>query len=196
MEIAECSLNGLKTRCEKEKLLVTNNFSFSHSVFKRLVLQTLENQGLFGKGLIIYHTILLFNPLLDMPILGSFNSAANKDMMLEIWTIGDTVIWLSWKHCWKRRNCLLQAISPFPAVFSKAVCCWCIKTSIYGVKRTFENILEKEENARKQHFLLFLQCFLHVLTQFQIFHLHAFNLVQSKIWSFGRAITLYQMTKF
>ena len=51
MEIAECSLNGLKTLCEKEKLLVTSNFSFSHSVFKRLVLQTHKNQGLFGKGL-------------------------------------------------------------------------------------------------------------------------------------------------
>ena len=36
---------------EKEKLLVTSNFSFSHSVFKRLVLQTRKNQGLFGKGL-------------------------------------------------------------------------------------------------------------------------------------------------
>ena len=36
---------------EKVKLLVTSNFSFSHSVFKRLVLQTRKNQGLFGKGL-------------------------------------------------------------------------------------------------------------------------------------------------
>ena len=34
MEIAECSLNGLKTLCEKEKLLVTSNFSFSRSVFE------------------------------------------------------------------------------------------------------------------------------------------------------------------
>ena len=35
-----------------------------------------------------------FNPLPDMPILGSFNSAANKDMMSKIWTKfnGDTVI--------------------------------------------------------------------------------------------------------
>ena len=32
-------------------LLVMSNFSFSHSVFKRLLLQTLKNQGLFGKGL-------------------------------------------------------------------------------------------------------------------------------------------------
>ena len=51
MEIAKSSPNGLKTLWEKEKLLVTSNFSFSHSVFKRLVLQTSENQGLCGKGL-------------------------------------------------------------------------------------------------------------------------------------------------
>ena len=43
--------NRQKTLREKEKLLVTSNFSFSHSVFKRLVLQTCKNQGLFGKGL-------------------------------------------------------------------------------------------------------------------------------------------------
>ena len=49
--MAEWSLNELNTLCEKEKLLVTSNFSFSHSAFKRLVLQTHENQGLFGKGL-------------------------------------------------------------------------------------------------------------------------------------------------
>ena len=35
----------------KEKLLLMSNFSFSRSVFNRLVLQTRKNQGLFGKGL-------------------------------------------------------------------------------------------------------------------------------------------------
>ena len=35
----------------KEKLLVTSNFSFSNCVFKRFVLHTRKNQGLFGKGL-------------------------------------------------------------------------------------------------------------------------------------------------
>ena len=45
------SQNGLKTMWEKKKLLVTSNFFFSHSVFKRLVLQTRQYQGLFGKGL-------------------------------------------------------------------------------------------------------------------------------------------------
>ena len=42
---------GRKHCGKKEKLLVTSNFSFSNSVFKRLELQTRKNQGLFGKGL-------------------------------------------------------------------------------------------------------------------------------------------------
>ena len=36
---------------EKEKLLVTSNFSFSRSVSKRLVLKTSNSKGLFGKEL-------------------------------------------------------------------------------------------------------------------------------------------------
>ena len=32
-------------------MLVMSSFSFSHSVFKRLVVQTGKNQDLFGKGL-------------------------------------------------------------------------------------------------------------------------------------------------
>ena len=42
---------GQKTLWEKEKLLATSNFSFFYSVFKTLILQARENQGLFGKGL-------------------------------------------------------------------------------------------------------------------------------------------------
>ena len=51
MKMAESSPNRLKTLWEKEKLLVTSNISFSHSVFKRLALQARKNQGLFGKVL-------------------------------------------------------------------------------------------------------------------------------------------------
>ena len=51
MKIARSFPNGKKTLWEKEKLLVTSNFSFSHSVFKKHVLETRKNQGLFGKGL-------------------------------------------------------------------------------------------------------------------------------------------------
>ena len=70
----------------------------------------------------------------NMPILGSWNSAANKDIMSKILTNGDTIFWLSRKHCRKRRNCSLRAISSFPIMFSKAVYCWCLKMSIYGIK--------------------------------------------------------------
>ena len=51
MNMVESSLEVQKTLWEKEKLLFTSNFPFSHSVFERLVLQTIKNQGLFGKGL-------------------------------------------------------------------------------------------------------------------------------------------------
>ena len=44
-------------------MLVTSNFSFSHSVFKRLVLQTRKNQGLFGKEL----TSIRVKSNLDLP---------------------------------------------------------------------------------------------------------------------------------
>ena len=80
------------------------------------------------------HFLKKFNPLPHMSILGSSSSAATKGIMSKIWTNGDTIIWLSRKHYGKRRNCSLWAISPFPTVFSKAVCCWCIKMSIYGLK--------------------------------------------------------------
>ena len=49
--MAESFPGGYKTPWEKEKLLVTSNFSFSHGVFKRLILQTRKDNGLFGKGL-------------------------------------------------------------------------------------------------------------------------------------------------
>ena len=74
------------------------------------------------------------NPLLHTPILGFSNYAANKDMMSKNMDKLATVIWLSRKHCGKRRNCSFQAISSFPTMFSKAVCFWCVKMSIYGVK--------------------------------------------------------------
>ena len=50
--MAESSPEGQKTRWQEEKLLVTSIFSFSHSVFKRLALQTRKNQVLYGKGLV------------------------------------------------------------------------------------------------------------------------------------------------
>ena len=81
MKVEEKSPNGLKTLWEKEKLHVTSNFSFSHNVFKRLVLQTRKNQGLFGEELILY-LICQFN------YFRLFQSTATKDMMPKILTNG------------------------------------------------------------------------------------------------------------
>ena len=66
------------------------------------------------------HYLFSVNPLPYMPIIGSSTSEANKDMMAKIQTNGDTFICLSRKHCGKRRNCLLQAIPPFPTMFFKS----------------------------------------------------------------------------
>ena len=66
----------------------------------------------FANTLTVYYTTPSFNsvnPLPHMPILASSSSAANKDMMSKLLTNGDTIFWLSRKHCWKRQNCLLWA---------------------------------------------------------------------------------------
>ena len=44
--MTESSTNEQKTLWEEEKLLFTSNFSFFHSIFKRLMLQTRKNKGL------------------------------------------------------------------------------------------------------------------------------------------------------
>ena len=55
-------------------------------------------------------------------------------MVSKICTNRNTIIWLTGKHCGKRRNCSIRAISSFFTMFSKAVSCWCVKMSIHGVK--------------------------------------------------------------
>ena len=90
IKLAESALKGQETLWEKVKLLITSNFSFSHSVFERLVLQTNKNQGLCGKELTLYQTILIFN----YPKEEGFGK------------------------CGKRTKCWYPAFSPFTTVFS------------------------------------------------------------------------------
>ena len=47
----------------KEEIAFYEQFLLSHRVFKRLVLQTCTNQGLFGKGLNLCHTVYSFKDL-------------------------------------------------------------------------------------------------------------------------------------
>ena len=62
-------------------------------------------------------------PLPDMPILGSSDSAANKDMVAKMWINGDTINCLSRKIMLEKEKLLGMSISPFPTMFSRAVCC-------------------------------------------------------------------------
>ena len=50
-KLEESYPNREKTLWEKEKLLVTSNFSFSHCVFKRLVSPGRQKVSLCGNGL-------------------------------------------------------------------------------------------------------------------------------------------------
>ena len=62
-----------------------------------------------------------FNTLPHMQILGSSSSSANKDMMTKILTNGDAIICLSENIMGKGE--IARAISAFPTMFLKAVCC-------------------------------------------------------------------------
>ena len=46
------------------------------------------------------------------------------------------------KYCGKRRNCLLQAIAPFPTVFSKDLCCKYVKPGLIRERKW----LTKQQN--------------------------------------------------
>ena len=50
-----------------------SNFSFSHSVFRRLLLQTRKNQGLFGKGLTKPHDKDIQEIRIDQPFYILYN---------------------------------------------------------------------------------------------------------------------------
>ena len=105
-----------KTLWEKEKLLVTSNFSFSHSVFYpfgelfaifisfKIVICKLQSVEESKICLRIHCLILSRNKLLFLPV-----------CIKKIFR----------KHSGKRRNCSLRVISPFPTVFSTLLeNCW------------------------------------------------------------------------
>ena len=160
----------LKTLLEKEKMLVTSIFSFSHNVFYLIKERNhvshfchLQNAFelvkskilLFGKELKIL-VKLLWKLILAIPILHwlwtsnisliiqklflplthyqttnfrLFQTERVCRQQFQIWRKWRKVIQMGRKHCGKRRNCSLRAISPFPTVFSKGL-------FLRGVKRS------------------------------------------------------------
>ena len=84
--MADSTSNGKKTLWEKEKLLITSNFKqflLFPLFFKRIILQTRKNQGLFGKVLSFIHQTYLPK---------------------------QTVVFLCLKHCEKLRNCSFSTL--------------------------------------------------------------------------------------
>ena len=92
-----------KTLWEKEKLLATINFSFSHNVFYP-----------------IWHLFFILTHY-QMTNFRFFRTERLCRRQFQIWQKWQKVIQAGRKHCGKRRNCSLRAISPFPTVFSKGL---------------------------------------------------------------------------
>ena len=68
------------------------------------------------------------NPFPKRQILDSSKLKELADDNCKFGKIGRRVIPTGRKHCGKRRNCSLRAISPFPTVFSKDLYCRQVKT--------------------------------------------------------------------
>ena len=99
MKMEEFSKRVENTWGNGQKLLITSNFSFSYTVFDRLILQIHKSKGHMAK--IFYFRII---PIAD-----------NKSNMAEIMTFTSEKVEnkLEWRQCW------LPALSPFLTMFSK-----------------------------------------------------------------------------
>ena len=64
---------------EKKELLVATNFSFFHSVFKRIFLQTRKNKRFLGKGLTKYEVCSLIHGVFSQ--LGFFFRRKLRDVV-------------------------------------------------------------------------------------------------------------------
>ena len=139
-----CSKSILKTLREKEKLLVTSNFSFSPQCF-------LPFRRTF------WHFHQIWNCRLQT---------------LSVWKGPKFVVWervkqyrngenTSNRHCQSFTDISFSLLNPFP---NKP---WCLR-----VCRTtlLKNTVGKWEIARKEQFLLFWQCFLPLWKTFCHFH--------------------------
>ena len=107
---------------EKEKMLVTSNFSFTHSVFKSLVMQTRKYQGLFGKGLTHY----------QMTNFRQFQIERVCRRQFQIWRKRQKIIKTDRKH-WKKEKLLVTSNFSFShSVFKELVSQGRQKASLCG----------------------------------------------------------------
>ena len=123
-----CITSLLKALQEKEKLLVTSNFSFSCSAFYLLR----ELSATFNKFEIVVCKHIQFGRVLDLLFgkwLTHYQMTNFRLFQIERLCRRQFKIRRKWqkviqsgrKHSGKRKNCSLRAISPFPTVFSKGL---------------------------------------------------------------------------
>ena len=161
-----CSTSLLKTQWEKEKLLVTSNFSFSHSVFypfrelsaifikfeivvcKLFQFRRVKNL-LFGKGLRYECVHFLPITIVDSLIYDHYQKASKfiyaekslKVYFLVLSSAQNNTI-LDWSKLKAIANDKINEVEKLKVALG------CV-----------ENIVWKRENSASQHFLFFPQCF-------------------------------------
>ena len=161
---AESYPNGKKTPWEKEKLLVTSNFSFSHSVFKRLVSQGRQKVSLCGNGLKEINSCV--TSFIDFKVLNAIfkihSVISRRPLHLSIIPLFPDCHFQ--KYCSYFSKVCFNPIPDdkllgFPKLKASADDKSNVAQNIKIVFRRIESIVEKEENTGNQYFLPFPQCF-------------------------------------
>ena len=185
MKRARSPPNGQKTLWEKEELHVTSNFSFTHSVFKRLVLQTCKNKSLFGKGLTPYQRRTLTHVKIQSICRRKIRCCSEDQ----------TSLYKSRKLSRKRRKWGSPKFPPIPTIFSKLFIPFPKKALVltYLQYKSFKNTVGKGEIGCNEQFLLFptmfstlLENYLPFSSNFKLSSLNSSNLEKSTNCHLGK----------
>ena len=126
----------MEIRCEiaeniegKGEIVVNQNVFFFFQCFRKLFASELLKHGIVQKSVRkwllriwlknVVYLVLSLRTLVKWYLLG--RETMNWTFLTFSQTIPDfyvSALHVFWKHCWKRRNCASEAISPFPTVFS------------------------------------------------------------------------------
>ena len=138
------------------------NFSSFHSVFKKLVLQTGKNQGLFGKGLIKQYMYLVMFDFVPKYCCLLYSKRSISFVILIMTGLYHSVPYNK-----------IAALSKFKAVADDKLIIpfpkkpWFLCVCSY---KSSENTVGKGKIAHNEQFLFFPQCFLPVWQNFCHFH--------------------------
>ena len=107
MKMTRVFLNYCRKGKKRKALKTLPAFSPSHNVSRGFFLKVVRSQN----------CVLTHYQATNFRL---FETERVRRPQLQIWRIWQKVTQMDRKHCGKRRNCFLRAISPFPTVFQKA----------------------------------------------------------------------------